>query len=490
MPDLMSFLRLKNLFGQPQVGNDLPSQGGYGGNLDNTPDFSQLFAPKVDPYNNITIGPGMDRATPATNMSIPNNLTSSPEYDPGRRMKELYSPETTEIDRFNELSNNYPDREKYKPSMLRRIGAGLVAGFGRGGAAQGLSFKNAPFNEALLDWKTQMGPAQQAASLERQNNINERTTATQTISQELKQRDEDKKSKIANDKLELQRLKDAQGNFKFDYSGPKVMISDPKTGKVFKTDIDTGSLSEIDKLEKQQANAMALVDNRGQEARQTNENKGWQPVIIPDPNDPTKQITVRMNVGTGEVQPITLGGKNLPPVVKPGTPGKTGGLSGTMTAEQLTAIQEKTQETLDVLNELQDEKTGKLNPKYTGAIGASRMFGGQYIPGTQTRGGEVAINRLKSLLIVDLIAEMKKQSRTGATGFGQLNAKELGVLEGAASKLDPSLDEPTFNAELSRVREKLKKILQPADGLTPTTLPKGGGTTKTPEDYWKEAGGR
>lgn len=335
MPDLMSFLRLKNIFGQPPiVGNDLPSQGGFSGSME-TPEFSDMFSPKQDPYGNIAIGP-KTRAIPA--MALPAQESPDMGFDPSARMHELYTPEMGASERFNSLIDKYPDRENYKPSVLRRIGAGLVGAFGSRGPEQGINFRNAPYNNALSDWKTQMGPAQQAAALERQTNANNRQLATSTVNEELTNRRIDEKSKIDDrnakireDRAEVYRLKSLGPNYKFDFKGPKVIVTDSSTGKVQVTDVDTGSLSDTDKMALQQDNAMEQIGARGDQARQTEnvrqgnreslqETRGWgQPVNITDPNDPTKQIAVSINQITGEVKKISLDNQNIGDIHKPGT---------------------------------------------------------------------------------------------------------------------------------------------------------------------------
>lgn len=473
MPNLMEFLRMANIFapGQP-IGNDLPSQGGITGNM-----------------------PRVDFGVPDFAAMGNTQVASPDDYDAGARMGQLYQPQTQASDRYNELIGMYPDKSEYKPSMLRRIGAALIAtGQSFGGPAgrrfqpnpnaleSGFEFLNRPYNEKLGDWKNQIGPAQQAATLERNQNVNDRTLATQTVQQELSQRKIDAANKIAADKNELARIKQMQPNFKFDFTGPTVTITDPKTGQIIQTKVPTGSLSDADKMALQQTQALERIQATGQEQRQTEavrqdnrQELAWSDPYEVTMPDGSKQY-FQTNKADGTVRQTQFPGT----ATKIGTPPKASGQN-----PNLEAIQQKTQETLDALDEILDEK-GKIKPNMRSAIGASRMLGLQYLPATQTRAGDAAIKRLKSMLIVDLIGEMKAQSRTGATGFGQLNMRELGVLESAASKLDPSLDEDTFEAELKRIREKLKKVLQPSSGMTPTqTTPSG----PTAEDLIKKYGG-
>jgi hypothetical protein len=67
--------------------------------------------------------------------------------------------------------------------------------------------------------------------------------------------------------------------------------------------------------------------------------------------------------------------------------------------------------------------------------------------------------------VIDTIKEMKSQSKTGATGFGALNIKELDLLEAAARRLNPR--SPTFEKDLAYIEQRLvqaKGVLQ--DSLT------------------------
>src|SRR5205814_6897351 len=104
------------------------------------------------------------------------------EPDISQRMSQLYSPETGASDKLNQLISEYPTHDK--PSIMRKIGASL-AGVGYGPKA-GQDVLDEPFNEKLLDWKNKLQPTENAASLERYNNANERTMAYQTIAAQLK----------------------------------------------------------------------------------------------------------------------------------------------------------------------------------------------------------------------------------------------------------------------------------------------------------------
>jgi hypothetical protein len=98
------------------------------------------------------------------------------------------------------------------------------------------------------------------------------------------------------------------------------------------------------------------------------------------------------------------------------------------------------------------------------------VAGSGFIP--KATAAKAAFDNLKARLVIDLIAEMKSQSKTGATGFGQLNEGERQTLEHSIGRLDTAQDEKTFYTELLRIREKIAKIKMPAprpvDGTTVT----------------------
>jgi hypothetical protein len=78
-------------------------------------------------------------------------------------------------------------------------------------------------------------------------------------------------------------------------------------------------------------------------------------------------------------------------------------------------------------------------------------------------GGKIEFDRnfknLQANAVMDVLSEMKSQSRTGATGFGALNEKELSLIMDAASKLDTRLNEATAEKYLNEMKVNLQKII-------------------------------
>lgn len=342
MPSLMEMLRLQNLFGAPQI----TAPGIAGGDFMPQIEAPPFMGPKNDPFGNISFGPPTQQAMPAQTPMLPTQAQPTGGFDVGARMRELYQPETMAQDRFNTMLGEYP--EATKPGWLKVIGATL-ADLARPGT--GMQVVEGGRTRKLADWKNKIGAAQDAASLERQTNVNERQLAGTIATQErLSKADEARaekdaaRTKIMQDRAEVYRLKSLKGNFRFDFSGPKVLIADPATGKVEQTDIDTGSLSDADKMALQQDNALELegVRQGGRESlegmRQTGreglaETRGWTAFNTADGK------TILVNQITGETKPITGVEGTL---IKPGTTsgGRTGELPTQTKVRQATAARE------------------------------------------------------------------------------------------------------------------------------------------------------
>ncbi len=130
-------------------------------------------------------------------------------------------------------------------------------------------------------------------------------------------------------------------------------------------------------------------------------------------------------------------------------------------------------DTTSALDELLDPN-GQLKNGVGGAVGWDALR--SRIPGTSAADAKARIDRLQSRLTVDLLGEMKRQSRTGASGFGALSEKELMVLQNAAARLGSSQSDESFRQALIDVRKQLSGMRQRAAGAAPATAPpKSGG---------------
>ena len=150
-------------------------------------------------------------------------------------------------------------------------------------------------------------------------------------------------------------------------------------------------------------------------------------------------------------------------------------------ARKRTVVVDATQRTLDAVDELLTPD-GTLRPETRMAIGASRLLGAQHIPGSEALNAQAMIDRVKARLVTDLLAELKAQSRTGATGFGQLNLQELKIMQDSAAKLNPNQSERAFEAELRRIRQRLEMILkEPAAPRGGTVTPSASAPAASPK---------
>lgn len=123
-----------------------------------------------------------------------------------------------------------------------------------------------------------------------------------------------------------------------------------------------------------------------------------------------------------------------------------------------------------VVGELIDEH-GNLRPEVAGVVGALDARTPDWSEGANS--ALAKIDRLISLLDINKLREMKAQSKTGASGFGALSEKELGVLESSGSTLrNRRVGEGTYAAELKRIASTIRK---PSGAGGAAQTPAGGG---------------
>ena len=129
------------------------------------------------------------------------------------------------------------------------------------------------------------------------------------------------------------------------------------------------------------------------------------------------------------------------------------------------AAEQAAQGTVDTISNLVtiDPKTGNV----TGlAPGTSGLFGLRVpflssVGGTKTATADAYLKQLTAERIVELIGEMKSQSKTGATGFGQLNIEELRVLQQASTVLSQrNISDATALKEITKIYNIARKYNQ------------------------------
>lgn len=132
------------------------------------------------------------------------------------------------------------------------------------------------------------------------------------------------------------------------------------------------------------------------------------------------------------------------------------------TEQKLNVVRRSAAETMSALEELADFKddgTVLLKPGVEYLTGNPLTRAAQYWPGSDAANARASMDRLHGRLVVDLLGEMKAQSKTGATGFGALSATELRLLENAASKLkNPNISDTELAKELGRIMGYLRRV--------------------------------
>lgn len=120
-------------------------------------------------------------------------------------------------------------------------------------------------------------------------------------------------------------------------------------------------------------------------------------------------------------------------------------------------IQSADQQTSLVTNTIDDalksiESGGRL---VTGTFGS--RLAGAYEPATDLRG---QIDTIKAAIGMGKIQEMKAQSATGATGFGQLAIRELDRIEAAVGSLDQAQSPDELKKRLGIIKDAMGKYNQ------------------------------
>lgn len=100
-------------------------------------------------------------------------------------------------------------------------------------------------------------------------------------------------------------------------------------------------------------------------------------------------------------------------------------------------------------------------------------------------------DKLTSKNVLQTMTDLKKQSKTGATGFGQLSEKEMGVLQNASMVLKRNMSEEDAIKYLQKMKQPLQKVLGGAKepGIKVGTIDSGyrfkGGNPADPKSWEK-----
>ena len=301
MSNFLEFLRQRNIFGGPPViGNDLPQQGGITGRMPYDPNSAAMGMqfPGVEatpPPVNIpgTMGVGQEMPTPPPGIDPMFSVgpfepqqydfredigpTPSQGMDAGQRMRELYTPSDEASRKFEEMIDQYPQEKR--PGWLRGIGSLLQEyAYGPKVAQQ---TRDSWRSEPIEDWKNKIAPMQQAATNERYQNVNERTMAYQQMATELRERaqiakekNDERKAMIQQQRADIYAYKARNPGKKFFMpKGGNVQVFDPATGETTDTGIPTGSMTDLDRLELTQEQALERIGETGAQARETEQTR-------------------------------------------------------------------------------------------------------------------------------------------------------------------------------------------------------------------------
>lgn len=216
------------------------------------------------------------------------------------------------------------------------------------------------------------------------------------------------------------------------------------------------------------------ANKRAEEARRSAEKiaetsrNSVQVMIGPD----GQPHAIASNPKEGTATRLTIDGQPVGDVYNPGTRPKP-----TLNPGQQKGV-DLAQDALDEISNHLLKEDDSLTDKAMWGTGGSAWSG--WIPGTQGRSGQASLKKVASEQVLNLIGHLKSQSRTGATGMGNMSDKDMAILNSAASKLsDPWLDEETIRVELVKIRNVLRNTVkmdnptQPQSRSAPT-----GGTSK------------
>lgn len=292
----------------------------FGGDMYRTPPFVPEPSPTFPTGPVAAEAPIMDPTQPVEPM------------DAGIDLSQLYQPETAASQRFEQLMNQMPVREK--PGKLRKLGASLIAIKNPKLAEH---FMYAPFEHGMEDWKEKMGPAYQAAGLERQENIQRRILTGESVRARQAERKIDIQEKRAN----VYALKQQNPNMKiFTPKGGNVQVFDPATGELKDTGIPSGTLTEADKIALGSEERIKQIKEQGTQrtmniaakAEADAENQNWTDYTLPGGR------MIQVNPDTGEAREV----KGVTGAQKPTTPAKSGAASSP--SQQQTSFINKAQQ--------------------------------------------------------------------------------------------------------------------------------------------------
>ena len=345
---------LQNLGGQ-QVQQQLPQESIVNRNPANFGDFLSKIATGIASGNPSSIlDPGQFKVNPVMNATDPGMSADLP-YDAGARMAQIYQPRTAINDQYTAALGQAPERTS--PGALRNIAAliGSSISSPRNPAVAAKLFDESrfgPYYRAQDDYQQKIKNLALGAAEEDRYNTNQRQLAEQTVSREQNQAkiDEAARKNAATEKInqqkldETKRLNDAKI---FRTMHPTWKVAPTKGGtlkyvnpddptQVVDTKIPLGTLSDEDRINLTEQNALTNIQARGQiesdiadkritAASDQQDKRAWSIGIIDDPANPGQKKSVLINSISGQIKDLPVKGT----VEKPGTPPKPSTAAGT-----------------------------------------------------------------------------------------------------------------------------------------------------------------
>ena len=443
------------------------------------PPPGQPVTPNVTQQSQQPFIPRVNDVAPPFNMAqYGGDLGFDPAVQRLKAALELMPPmETQAGDAMWEMLQQMPQRPKR--GLGRRILAGTAGAFLGPAMSEGIMYGG--YNSAMNDWKQRFDPLKQLATDERAGNQNQRMLNQAVISGALRDMDIRGDYLLGQGKLELSAQDQAfrQQLEIWDRENPKLQLQIDQNGDVYGIGpggtvkpLGIKALSPTMKLMIDQQNRIALARIRADEAIRVAQARPGTltPFVVSNPKGETYGYS--LNNKTGAMELLTIDGQPVTNIAKPGT------YKGTGQPNNIDFLRGMAGESLRLIDDIIDEK-GNLTPEAVIAVGLSGTLDPRnWVPGQPGFTAQQTINTIKSQQVLTLIQEMKKASETGATGFGALNLRELGVLENAATLLAHTNDEKIFAREMKKIQERLKLIM--VDPIVdPNTVGQQGGKPST-----------
>src|SRR3972149_4443194 len=249
--------------------------------------------------------------TPFNQASLPGRVNpmlqapsfQQPEINMADRWSQLYQPDLRGQNMLYGALENFPQRDQYKPSTLRKIGAAIYGMSQEDPAKASDQFLNYHYYNALNDWMNRTKPIQEAAGLEREYNTNQRMMADQIIrreqedrrlaemerrnkeSEELRGRQlgETERKNQATEELNRKKLGLAQlkaNNYDLvidDNTGLVVGVNKIDPTDVVQTGVKSIELSDLDKANYGLRNRLQVVGAQGTQTRQNIQQRAITP---------------------------------------------------------------------------------------------------------------------------------------------------------------------------------------------------------------------